>query len=336
MAEIVLGIGMSHGPSLTLAPDQWDLRAEFDRAFKSHPYRGQTYSFDQLLEMRAGENLAAQHRPEVRAERFQRCQVALDRIGSLIRAARPDVLVVIGDDQEEWFHSDIRPPFAVFHGDSVLNSAFDPKEAAGLAPGIEIAERARRAPQDQYYPVVSELGRRILDEAMEQEFDVTACGEIPSDAKGPRTIGHAVSFVYRRVLKDDPIPLVPIFINAFYPPSQPRPKRCYDFGRRIGAAIRSWGKDKRVVVLGSGGMSHFVIDEELDQRMLSAMQRRDAASLTAEPDGMFRSGSSEIKNWIVAAGALAETDLAMQVLDYVPCYRSDAGTGTANCFAVWQ
>jgi hypothetical protein len=66
------------------------------------------------------------------------------------------------------------------------------------------------------------------------------------------------------------------------------------------------------------------------------MPRRDAASLTAEPDGMFRSGSSEIKNWIVAAGALAETDLAMQVLDYVPCYRSDAGTGTANCFAVWQ
>ena len=46
---------------------------------------------------------------------------------------------------------------------------------------------------------------------LEQEFDVTACGEIPSDAKGPRTIGHAVSFVYRRVLKDDPIPLVPIF-----------------------------------------------------------------------------------------------------------------------------
>src|SRR5579863_9367976 len=79
MAEIVLGIGMSHGPSLTLTPDQWDLRAQFDRDYKSHPWRGKTYSFEQLLDLRAGENLAAQHRPEVRQERFARCQAALDR-----------------------------------------------------------------------------------------------------------------------------------------------------------------------------------------------------------------------------------------------------------------
>jgi hypothetical protein len=336
MAEIVLGIGMSHGPSLTLTPDQWDLRAQFDRDFKSHPYRGKTYSFDQLLAMRAGENLAAQHLPEIRAERYARCQSALDRLGEIIRAAKPDVLVVIGDDQEEWFHSDIRPPFAVFHGDSVLNSAFDPSEAAGLAPGIEIAERARRAPSDQYYPVNSELARRIIEQAIEHEFDVTACAEIPSDAKGPRTIGHAVSFVYRRVLRDDPIPLVPIFINAFYPPSQPRPKRCYDFGRRVGEAISGWKSNKRVAVLGSGGMSHFVIDEALDHRLLDAMRTNDAETLAAEPDIMFRAGTSEIKNWIVASGALSTTRLDMQLLDYVPCYRSDAGTGTANCFAVWS
>src|SRR3954463_14086392 len=95
MAEIVLGIGMSHGPSLTLTPDQWDLRAQFDRDFKSHPYRGKTYSFDQLLAMRAGENLPAQHRPEVRQERFKRCQAALDRLGEIIRAAKPDALVLI-------------------------------------------------------------------------------------------------------------------------------------------------------------------------------------------------------------------------------------------------
>src|SRR3954463_6021530 len=97
MAEIVLGIGMSHGPSLILTPDQWDLRAQFDRDFKSHPYRGKTYSFDQLLAMRANDNLAAQHTPAVRAERFARCQAALDRIGTLIRGAKPDALVIVGD-----------------------------------------------------------------------------------------------------------------------------------------------------------------------------------------------------------------------------------------------
>src|SRR5258708_27937495 len=164
--------------------------------------------------MRSGEIFCDQQSPWARDERSRRRQAALVRLAEIIRAAKPDVLVVIGDDQEEWFHSDIRPPFAIFHGDSVLNSAFDPAEAKDLAPGIEIAERARRAPQDQYYPVVSALGRRILDEAMEQEFDVTACGEIPSDAKGPRTIGPALSFVYRRLLPHDPIPPLPLFINA--------------------------------------------------------------------------------------------------------------------------
>jgi len=49
MAEIVLGIGSSHGPLLSTPAEQWDLRAKADRANKSHWYRGKTYDFDALL-----------------------------------------------------------------------------------------------------------------------------------------------------------------------------------------------------------------------------------------------------------------------------------------------
>ena len=43
-----------------------------------------------------------------------------------------------------------------------------------------------------------------------------------------------------------------------------------------------------------------------------------------------------LKNWIAAAGALFETDLAGDVVEYQPCYRSEAGTGTANGFVYWN
>ena len=49
MAEIVLGIGSSHGPLLSTPPEQWDLRAKADRENKKHWFRGKTYDFETLL-----------------------------------------------------------------------------------------------------------------------------------------------------------------------------------------------------------------------------------------------------------------------------------------------
>ena len=53
MAEIVLGIGASHGPLLSTAPEQWDLRAKADRENRSHWYRGKSYDYESLLKLRA-------------------------------------------------------------------------------------------------------------------------------------------------------------------------------------------------------------------------------------------------------------------------------------------
>ena len=337
MAEIFFGFGSSHGPLLSSAPEQWDFRTAADRENPAHPYRGRTYSFDQLVALRKAENFAVeQNLIEVRRERHARNQQQLDRLADRVAAAAPDVIVLVGDDQHEWFQPGLQPSLAVFHGKEVLNTAFDEAEAKTVSPGRASVMQARHPPQDQYYPAQSELAATIIAQAVEDEFDVATLAHAPANGGKPICIGHAVQFVYRRILRDRPVPLVPIFLNTYYPPNQPTPKRCFDFGRSIGRAIARWNSPKRVAICASGGLSHFVIDEAFDRRILEALLANDANALCAEPDAMFQSGSSEIKNWITAAGILSETKLRMRLLDYVPCYRSEAGTGNAMAFATWE
>jgi hypothetical protein len=97
--------------------------------------------------------------------------------------------------------------------------------------------------------------------------------------------------------------------------------------------VESWPHEARVAVVASGGLSHFVVDEELDRQVLDAFTSRDATVLGSLSRDQMRSGTSEILNWIVAAGALE--DLAPTVLDYVPGYRSPAGTGAGMAFVRW-
>jgi hypothetical protein len=66
---------------------------------------------------------------------------------------------------------------------------------------------------------------------------------------------------------------------------------------------------------------------------LNAMRGRDIETIFAEPNSMFRSDTSETKNWITVAGIMSSTGFAIELLDYVPFYRSDAGTGNAMAFA---
>jgi 3-O-methylgallate 3,4-dioxygenase len=335
MAQIFFGFGSSHGPLLSSSPEHWDFRTAADRV-NPHPYRGKTYSFDQLVALRKNEDLATLNRIETRRERHARCQQQLDRLADRLEEAAPDVIVLVGDDQHEWFKPELQPPFAVFHGETVLNTAFDESEAKTVPTGRAEVMRDRHPPHDQSYPVDTELAAWMIAHAIEDEFDVATLAREPRDSTGPIGVGHAVQFIYRRILRDRPVPLVPIFLNTFYPPNQPSPKRCFDFGRSIGRAIAAWDSDKRVAVCASGGLSHFVIDEVFDHRIIEALRTNDKAALLAEPNALFQSGTSEVKNWITAAGILSETKLRMQLLDYVPCYRSEAGTGNAMAFAIWE
>lgn len=336
MARIAFGIATSHGPMLSVPPEAWTERVPADRANPKHHFQGKTRTFDEMVELQAPRGLEAQLTPEVFRERHARCQNAIRELGDIFENSKPDVAVLVGNDQMEIFTSDHVPAFAVFWGPYVEGIPRTPEFLASLPPGVARAELDRTPSVYTQYPCLPGLGRHIIEKTVAGDFDVAQLTRLPTGAIGSNAAPHAYGFVYRRILRDKLVPHVPVFVNTFYPPNQPTAARCFAFGRALARAISSWSEDLKVAVLASGGLTHFVIDEAFDARVLNAMERGDAAALESLPEEMFQSGTSEIKNWIVIAGIMAEAGLTMRLLDYVPCYRSMAGTGSAMGFAHWQ
>jgi hypothetical protein len=340
MADIVLGVGCSHSPLLATPPEQWDLRAADDRRNPAHHFRGKVFTYDALERLRAPESLAEYNRVEIRRERHARNQRSLAILSERIRAARLDVLIVIGDDQHEVLLDDNLPAFLVFTGAEVPFRPTSPERLAAMSEGIRIANWARVPERDMMLPGAAELGRHVVECAIAEGFDIAVSDRLLPRPGAETGLGHAFGFYYHRLLDDlrdmPGLRTLPVFINTFYPPNQPRVSRVYDLGRAIGRAISAWPVQARVGIAASGGFSHFVIDEALDRRLLEAFAGRDAAAILATPESAFQSGTSEIKNWIAALGALEQAGLEFELVDYVPCYRSPAGTGNAMAFAVWQ
>jgi 3-O-methylgallate 3,4-dioxygenase len=181
------------------------------------------------------------------------------------------------------------------------------------------------------YPVDAKLALYLTNALMDGGFDISHAKRLAKE----HGEGHAFGFVHQRLMDDEAvIPIVPVALNTYFPPNQPRPRRCWQLGQAIREAVRAMPDNARVGILGSGGLSHFTIDEELDRAILDACRRNDGEALSSIPMAKLNSGSSEIRNWITVAGASAHLKTDWQ--DYVPCYRSLAGTGCGMGFAVWQ
>ena len=337
MAEIVLGMWTTHGPTLSTTPEQWLLRLPSDHARKNHPFRGGVYDFDTLVQLRADEKLGEKATLEERSRRKAACMKAIDVMADAYAEAAPDVAVIFGNDQDEMFLDDIVPALTIFNGPTLWNEPATQAQAKLMAPGIHEAEAGHNPPVHTDYPGCPELANLFIKTAIAAEFDVARSSRLPENPGHWNSgIGHAFGFVYRQIMRDKVPPNVPIIANTFFPPNQPSARRCFEFGRTLGRAIKAWDSPARVAVIGSGGMSHFVIDEAFDAKIFDAIQRRDAEALCSIPEHAFQSGTSELKNWIAAAGALFETELTGDVVDYQACYRSPAGTGTANGFMYWR
>jgi len=140
MAKIVLGMGASHGPLLATPPEQWDQRVEADRRNSALAYRDGTFKFEELAKLRAKENLQAQIELSTKQKRYDACQRAMAEMARVFKAARPDVAVLIGNDQMEVFEDANIPAFMVCFGESVDNVPFSEEQKKRLPPGIEIAE----------------------------------------------------------------------------------------------------------------------------------------------------------------------------------------------------
>ena len=257
---------------------------------------------------------------EVFDRRHQACQKAIGTLSETLKRVSPDVVVIVGDDTHEVFMpEDHIPAVDVFWGEEVRH----------LPHGSRLRD-PQKAPN--VWRGEPDLGRHIVESLNGQGFDVSHTRVIPEG----RSVGHAFDFVYARIMENKVLPHVPIFLNTYYAPNQPTLRRCYALGKGLRRAIESWNKDKSVAVIGTGGLSHMVIDEELDREALSRMREKDEARIAALPEERFNFGTGEIRNWLVTAGAFHESAALMNLVAYEPCYRSRAGTGCACGFAYWQ
>jgi hypothetical protein len=331
MAEIVLGIGSSHGPLLSTPPEKWDLRAQADRENKKHFYRGKTWDYESLLRERAP-GFTDEVKVESKRERFAQCHRAMELLTRKFSETRPDAVVIVGNDQREFFDEGLTPSITVYRGSEIKNLQHLPKDNP---PGINIAEPGNSPAEGATYPGATALADHILESLADENFDLAQSDSTPKAA--PRGgIPHAYGFLYHSILGDTPPPSVPIILNVHFAHNVPKNRRCLDLGRALYRAIRSFDGFQRVAVMASGGLTHFVIDEELDRKILAAMQTGDETALEAIPESLFKVGTAEIKNWYPVISAMNQAGLRCHLLDYIPCYRTEAGTGNAMAFVYWD
>jgi 3-O-methylgallate 3,4-dioxygenase len=329
MADLVLAVGTSHSPALGSSAEDYVHHAERDmRNPNLLDKEGRPISYDELL-AGADPAMADQITPEAIAGRVAGCRNNIERLAETIAEARLDALIIVGDDQHEQYHDENQPAMLVYWGDSIRNEMVQlPDDAPDHWRRARAQFHEQAGPRD--YPVESGLALHLAEHLIENQFDISHGRFLQHD----RGEGHAFGFVHRRLMSDAIVPVVPVILNTYYPPNQPRPDRCFALGRAIRAAVEDWEPGRRIGILASGGLSHFTIDEELDRGVLDGCRNGDGDALGAIPVAKLNSGNSEIRNWIAVAGA-AE-GLATDWQDYLPCYRTPAGTGCAMAFAVWR
>ena len=326
MARIVLGIGTSHTPMLNAPPEDWPRFIERDtRRTNLLDVDGRPTTYEAQLK-HAPADIDDQIAPARMTARHAAVEAAMSRLGNYLRDARLDAVIVVGDDQDELYHPDNMPGFLVYYGETIRNVPLKPVENPGWGWRASARWFEEKEPRD--YPVVAPLARHLIAELIDREFDIATSDRTPP-GEGE---GHAIGFVHKRIMKEV-VPIVPVCINTYYPPNQPTPRRCYKFGQALRAAVESYPGDARVGIIGSGGLSHFVVDEALDRGFIDMLGRKDGDAIQNLPRAKLNSGSSEIRNWICVAGAVEH--LSLEWSHYEPGYRTPAGTGTGLGFAFW-
>jgi len=319
MAKIVLGLGSSHGPQLSIPPEKWSVFLDKDQNDPRYNYKEVLKSANPAIRDQLG--------GEVFQKKYNACQEAISKLRETLAQASPDCLVIIGDDQHEQFWEENMPMFSIYYGDTVVQKARDRSRGSAWL-------QARAAVGDEVDRTVkcdSELARHLIQEAISQGFDLSTSNKLKPEIG----LGHAFTFVTNNLMPTKGIPIVPVMVNAFFPPNQPLPRRCYALGKVIERAIGSWKADKRVAIIASGGLSHFIIDEEIDRMTLDGLIKQGQEKLCRLPvDRLLVLGTGEALNWVMAAGALEH--LHPELFDYVPCYRTPAGTGCAMAFMNWM
>jgi hypothetical protein len=302
MARVIAAAGSSHA-STFLAPTEWEsfrarVRGAYERRYQKLPPERPEVAKEVLAS-----NLA----------RYRRIRQSLDFLRARIAELRPDVLLLIGDDQNENYREDNLPQFAVYTGDDLI--------ANDRQTGTQVRYRCD-AP----------LARHLLMHCVDAGFDLASSRTFPEDA----LISHAHTQVLADLDGQGSLSVVPVFVNAINVPA-PTPQRCYAFGQALLRAIESYPEDTRVVLYASGGWSHFTagfpwrsytglatlgaIAEDFDHQLFGWIERGQGSRMAALTSADLRdNGGVEMRQWIVLLGAVG--DRAADSLVYEPFYRA--------------
>ncbi|AMO24687.1 gallate dioxygenase [Ramlibacter solisilvae] len=173
---------------------------------------------------------------------------------------------------------DVRPDVAVvFYNDHGLNFFLDkmPTFAVGAAPEYHNADEGWGIPTLPPFKGETGLSWHIIEHLVDREFDITTCQEMLVD--------HAVTLPLKLFWPEGcPVTIVPICINTVQFPL-PSAKRCFALGQAVGEAVANWDSDKRVVVIGTGGLSH-QLDGERAGFMNKRFDLKFMDSLVSDPE----------------------------------------------------
>jgi protocatechuate 4,5-dioxygenase beta chain len=225
---------------------------------------------------------------------------------------KPDVVILVYNDHATAFSLALIPTFAIGVADE-----FPPADE-GWGP--------RKVPVVKGH---SELAWHLAETLILDEFDMTMVNEMPVD--------HGLTVPLNLMCGEPdewPCRVIPIAVNVVqYPP--PTGKRCFALGRAIRRAVESFDQDLRVVVFGTGGMSHQLhgeraglINKEFDTRFLD--------DLTANPERLValphieyvrEAGSEgiEMVMWLIMRGALSDDAREVYRFYHVPASNTAVG-----------
>jgi protocatechuate 4,5-dioxygenase beta chain len=235
-----------------------------------------------------------------------------DYVHSWLARERPDVVVVFYNDHGLNFFLDKMPTFAVGAGQEYRS------EDEGW--GIPVSRSIGGDPA---------LSWHIINALVGDEFDVTMCQEMLVD--------HAVTIPMALMWPGEnwPVKIVPISINTVQHPL-PSMRRCFHLGQSVGRAIGSYPEPLRVMVVGTGGLSHQLdgeragfINKEFDQLCMDKLVN-DAEALTrySVHDIVEEAGAQgvEFLNWMAMRGALTGSVREVHRNYHIPISNTAAAT----------
>lgn len=204
--------------------------------------------------------------------------------------ARPDTVVVVHNDHGLNFFLDRMPTFAV-----------------GAAPQYRNADEGWGIPTLPPFTGDLDLSWHMIESLVADEFDIVTCQEMMVDH------GFSLPMALLWPTQDWPVRVVPVVVNTVQAPL-PTAARCLRFGEAIGRAIQSWESDRRVLVMGTGGLSHQLdgtragyINREFDLKFMASMidDPKWATQYSIE-ELVELTGTQgiELLMWLVARGAL--------------------------------